>query len=145
MILIGITGIEDPLRPGVREAVATCHKAGMTVKTVCAGDNLNVLTARSIALHPQERLEVVPRLRVLARFFIWTRLMRDPQELPFERPNLNTSEWNSAIELARDNLATFANLCSGHMRASSYVDRSRKAHPDQGPVALSSLMTMVSQ
>ena len=68
------------------------------------------------------------------RFFIWTRLMRDPQELPVERPN--ASEWNSAIELVRDNLATFANLRGGRMRASSYVDRSRKAHPDQGPVAL---------
>jgi P-type Ca2+ transporter type 2C len=47
MTLIGITGIEDPLRPGVREAVANCHKAGVTVK-MCTGDN--VLTARSIAL-----------------------------------------------------------------------------------------------
>lgn len=84
MTLIGITGIEDPLRPGVREAVAQCHKAGVTVK-MCTGDN--VLTARSIALQcgiytpggiimegpvfrqlsPQERLEVVPRLQVLAR------------------------------------------------------------------------------
>lgn len=84
MTLIGITGIEDPLRPGVREAVAQCHKAGVTVK-MCTGDN--VLTARSIALQcgiytaggiimegpvfrqlsPQEMLEVVPRLQVLAR------------------------------------------------------------------------------
>jgi P-type Ca2+ transporter type 2C len=84
MTLIGITGIEDPLRPGVREAVANCHKAGVTVK-MCTGDN--VLTARSIALQcgiytpggiimegpvfrqlsPQERLEIVPRLQVLAR------------------------------------------------------------------------------
>ncbi|KAG2361782.1 hypothetical protein BDR07DRAFT_1485475 [Suillus spraguei] len=46
MTLIGIVGIEDPLRDGVREAVADCHKAGVTVK-MCTGDN--VLTARSIA------------------------------------------------------------------------------------------------
>ena len=84
LTLIGITGIEDPLRPGVREAVAHCHKAGVTVK-MCTGDN--VLTARSIALQcgiytaggiimegpifrqleKQDLLEVVPRLQVLAR------------------------------------------------------------------------------
>ena len=44
--MIAIVGIEDPLRPGVREAVANCHKAGVAVK-MCTGDN--VLTARSIA------------------------------------------------------------------------------------------------
>lgn len=84
LTLIGITGIEDPLRPGVREAVAACTRAGVQVK-MCTGDN--VLTARSIALQcgiftpgglimegpafrglkPNERFEVVPRLQVLAR------------------------------------------------------------------------------
>lgn len=84
LTLIAITGIEDPLRPGVRDAVATCRKAGVTVK-MCTGDN--VLTARSIAtqcgiytaggiimegpvfrhLSNHEMLEVVPRLQVLAR------------------------------------------------------------------------------
>jgi Ca2+-transporting ATPase len=84
MTLIGITGIEDPLREGVREAVAKCHKAGVTVK-MCTGDN--VLTARSIAtqcgiftpggiimegpvfrkLTQAEMVEIVPRLQVLAR------------------------------------------------------------------------------
>ena len=84
LTLIAITGIEDPLRPGVREAVADCHKAGVTVK-MCTGDN--VLTARSIALQcgiftpggiimegpvfrqltHREMMEVVPRLQVLAR------------------------------------------------------------------------------
>lgn len=82
--MIGITGIEDPLRPGVRESVTKCHRAGVTVK-MCTGDN--VLTARSIAqqcgifspggiimegpvfrrLSPPERIEIVPRLQVLAR------------------------------------------------------------------------------
>jgi len=84
LTLIGITGIEDPLRDGVREAVAKCHKAGVTVK-MCTGDN--VLTARSIALQcgiytaggiimegpifrqlsSTEMIQVVPRLQVLAR------------------------------------------------------------------------------
>jgi Ca2+-transporting ATPase len=84
LVLIGITGIEDPLRDGVREAVAKCHRAGVTVK-MCTGDN--VLTARSIAtqcgiftkggiimegpvfrrLNQQDRMEIVPRLQVLAR------------------------------------------------------------------------------
>lgn len=84
LTLIGIVGIEDPLRPGVKEAVAKCHGAGVTIK-MCTGDN--VLTARSIAsqcgiftaggiimegpvfrrLSPEERREIVPRLQVLAR------------------------------------------------------------------------------
>ena len=46
MTLIAVTGIEDPLRAGVREAVEKCQKAGVAVK-MCTGDN--VLTARSIA------------------------------------------------------------------------------------------------
>jgi len=44
--LIGITGIEDPVREGVREAVTKCKNAGVRV-TMCTGDN--VLSARSIA------------------------------------------------------------------------------------------------
>ncbi|KAH9168805.1 calcium-translocating P-type ATPase [Lactarius sanguifluus] len=84
LTLICITGIEDPLRPGVREAVANCGKAGVRVK-MCTGDN--VLTARSIAqqcgiyttggivmegphfrtLSPDVMKAIVPRLQVLAR------------------------------------------------------------------------------
>jgi Ca2+-transporting ATPase len=84
LTLICITGIEDPLRTGVREAVATCGKAGVRVK-MCTGDN--VLTARSIAqqcgiyttggivmegphfrtLSPDVMKAIVPRLQVLAR------------------------------------------------------------------------------
>lgn len=84
LTLIAITAIEDPLREGVANAVATCQNAGVMVK-MCTGDN--VLTARSIAtqcgifskggiimegpvfrkLTPQQRLEVVPNLQVLAR------------------------------------------------------------------------------
>jgi Ca2+-transporting ATPase len=84
---LGLVGIEDPLRNGVPEAVATCQKAGVVVRMV-TGDN--VVTARSIAMQcgildengeggvvmegsefrqmPQDKmLEMLPRLRVLAR------------------------------------------------------------------------------
>ncbi|GJJ08344.1 hypothetical protein Clacol_002555 [Clathrus columnatus] len=84
LTLIAITGIEDPLRPGVRDAVASCHKAGVQVK-MCTGDN--VLTARSIAiqcgiftkggiimegpvfrkLNAADMMDIIPRLQVLAR------------------------------------------------------------------------------
>ncbi|KIL58739.1 hypothetical protein M378DRAFT_86043 [Amanita muscaria Koide BX008] len=84
LTLIGIAGIEDPLREGVRDAVLKCLKAGVCVK-MCTGDN--VLTARSIAsqcgiytpdgtimegpafrqLTQAQRLESVPNLQVLAR------------------------------------------------------------------------------
>ncbi|KAH9015966.1 calcium-translocating P-type ATPase [Lactarius deliciosus] len=84
LTLICIAGIEDPLRPGVREAVANCGKAGVSVK-MCTGDHM--LTARSIAqqcgiytvggivmegphfrsLSPDLKIAIVPRLQVLAR------------------------------------------------------------------------------
>ncbi|KAG6369845.1 Ca-transporting ATPase [Boletus reticuloceps] len=84
LTLISIVGIEDPLREGVRQAVADCQKAGVTVK-MCTGDN--VLTAHSIAsqcgiftaggiimegpifrkLNDAEMLDVLPRLQVHAR------------------------------------------------------------------------------
>ncbi|KAH9021976.1 calcium-translocating P-type ATPase [Lactarius hengduanensis] len=84
LTLICITAIGDPLRAGVREAVAICDKAGVRVK-MCTGDN--VLTARSIAqqcgiytpgsivmegphfrtLSSNDRKAIVPRLQVLAR------------------------------------------------------------------------------
>lgn len=82
--LIAVVGIEDPLREGVPQAVAECQGAGVAVK-MCTGDN--VLTARSIArqcgmftpggivmegpvfrkLSDADRLEIVPRLQILAR------------------------------------------------------------------------------
>jgi Ca2+-transporting ATPase len=84
LTLISVTGIEDPLRAGVREAVQQCHRAGVAIK-MCTGDN--VLTARSIAnqcgiftpggivmegpvfrkLSAADRNEIVPRLQILAR------------------------------------------------------------------------------
>ena len=85
---VGVVGIQDPLREGVKEAVAQCHKSGVVVRMV-TGDNVN--TARAIALDcgilqegeeaekgvmegpvfrtlsEQQMDEMLPRLRVLAR------------------------------------------------------------------------------
>lgn len=84
LTLLGIVGIEDPLRPGVKEAVKDCQQAGVFVRMV-TGDNLT--TAKSIAkqcgiyttggiimegpvfrnLPPSEMDAILPRLQVLAR------------------------------------------------------------------------------
>jgi Ca2+-transporting ATPase len=84
LTLICIAGIEDPLREGVRDAVAKCTMAGVRV-TMCTGDN--VFTAQSIAqqcgiytsggaimdgssfrsLPPDVIKAIAPRLQVLAR------------------------------------------------------------------------------
>ncbi|KAJ1939587.1 plasma membrane calcium, partial [Linderina macrospora] len=81
---VGVMGIQDPLRPGVRQAVADCHKAGVIVRMI-TGDNIE--TARAIArdagiltkggkaitgpqwrqLSPEEQHAVLPRLQVMAR------------------------------------------------------------------------------
>ncbi|GAV27163.1 hypothetical protein PMKS-000626 [Pichia membranifaciens] len=84
-----MVGIQDPLRPGVKNAIEQCHKAGVDVRMV-TGDN--ILTARSISrncgilneetfddssyfmegpqfrkLSHDERLKVVRKLHILAR------------------------------------------------------------------------------
>ncbi|KAI1316721.1 hypothetical protein EDD11_009537 [Mortierella claussenii] len=84
LTLIGVVGIEDPLRDGVPEAVLACQRAGVFVRMV-TGDN--ILTAKSIAtqcgiytqggiimegpkfraLSGEEMDAVIPRLQVLAR------------------------------------------------------------------------------
>lgn len=84
LTLLGIVGIEDPLRYGVTDAVEACQKAGVCVRMV-TGDNM--LTAKSIArqcgiytygamamdgftfrkLSHKQRLQILPQLRVLAR------------------------------------------------------------------------------
>jgi Ca2+-transporting ATPase len=89
LILDGIVGIKDPLRPGVKEAVAQCKRAGVTVRMV-TGDN--IVTARAIALNcgilqeedlqnsnccmegpifrkltKSQKSQVLPELKVLAR------------------------------------------------------------------------------
>ncbi|KAF9202331.1 hypothetical protein BGZ49_007493 [Haplosporangium sp. Z 27] len=84
LTLVGIVGIEDPLRDGVPDAVLACQRAGVFVRMV-TGDN--ILTAKSIAtqcgiytqggiimegpkfrtLSEDEMDAVIPRLQVLAR------------------------------------------------------------------------------
>ncbi|KZM25653.1 P-type Ca(2+) transporter [Ascochyta rabiei] len=84
LVFFGIVGIQDPVRPGVPEAVRKAQGAGVTVRMV-TGDNMQ--TARAIAtecniyteggvvmegpefrrLSESEMDEVIPRLQVLAR------------------------------------------------------------------------------
>ncbi|KAJ8541191.1 hypothetical protein K7X08_002007 [Anisodus acutangulus] len=81
---IGIVGIKDPVRPGVKESVVICRSAGINVRMV-TGDNINtakaiarecgILTDDGIAIEgPVFRMmseaelhEVVPKLQVMAR------------------------------------------------------------------------------
>ncbi|KAK4776001.1 hypothetical protein SAY87_023962 [Trapa incisa] len=81
---IGIVGIKDPVRPGVKESVAVCHSAGITVRMV-TGDNINttkaiarecgILTDDGIAIEgpefreksQEELLELIPKIQVMAR------------------------------------------------------------------------------
>ncbi|KAB1214901.1 Calcium-transporting ATPase 2, plasma membrane-type [Morella rubra] len=81
---IGVVGIKDPVRPGVKESVAICRSAGITVRTV-TGDNINtakaiarecgILTDESIAIEgpefreksQEELLELIPKIQVMAR------------------------------------------------------------------------------
>ncbi|KAJ0419929.1 calcium-translocating P-type ATPase [Aspergillus carlsbadensis] len=83
LTLLGVVGIQDPVRPGVPAAVQSAVRAGVTTRMV-TGDN--VITARSIAtecgiftdgiilegpdfrrLSEAELDNVIPRLQVLAR------------------------------------------------------------------------------
>ncbi|GIJ83938.1 hypothetical protein Asppvi_002770 [Aspergillus pseudoviridinutans] len=84
MVLLGIFGIQDPLRPGVTESVHQCQKAGVFVRMV-TGDN--IMTAKAIAqecgiftpggiaiegpkfrqLSNRQMRQIIPRLQVLAR------------------------------------------------------------------------------
>ncbi|ODV82923.1 hypothetical protein CANARDRAFT_30486 [[Candida] arabinofermentans NRRL YB-2248] len=89
LILDCLVGIQDPLRPGVKEAVTKCYNAGVRVRMV-TGDN--IITAKAISrncgilsdenyndprscmegpifrkLSEKEKYEIVPKLCVLAR------------------------------------------------------------------------------
>lgn len=44
LIWLGVIGIQDPLRPEVKEAVQKCQVAGVTVR-MCTGDNLDTAVA----------------------------------------------------------------------------------------------------
>lgn len=84
MTFLGVVGIQDPLRPGVTQAVRDCQIAGVFVRMV-TGDN--IMTAKAIAtecgiftaggiamegpifrrLSSKQLTQVIPRLQVLAR------------------------------------------------------------------------------
>ncbi|OGE47612.1 hypothetical protein PENARI_c040G02830 [Penicillium arizonense] len=83
MTFLGVVGIQDPIRPGVPEAVAKCQHAGVSVRMV-TGDNM--VTAKAIAtdcgiytdgivmegpvfrtLTDRQFQETLPQLQVLAR------------------------------------------------------------------------------
>lgn len=47
LTMVGIFGLKDPLRPGIKEAVEKCNRAGINVRMV-TGDNID--TARAISV-----------------------------------------------------------------------------------------------
>ncbi|KAM0950458.1 putative P-type Ca(2+) transporter [Dioscorea sansibarensis] len=81
---IGIVGIKDPVRSGVKESVAICRSAGITVRMV-TGDNINtakaiarecgILTDGGVAIEGpdfrekslEELNELIPKIQVMAR------------------------------------------------------------------------------
>ncbi|XP_039155490.1 putative calcium-transporting ATPase 13, plasma membrane-type [Eucalyptus grandis] len=89
LTLLGLVGIKDPCRPGVKKAVQACQDAGVNIKMI-TGDN--IFTAKAIATEcgilrpgddasneavvegadfhnytPEERLQRVEKIRVMAR------------------------------------------------------------------------------
>ncbi|KAG8073912.1 hypothetical protein GUJ93_ZPchr0006g44349 [Zizania palustris] len=81
---IGIVGIKDPVRPGVKESVAICRSAGIMVRMV-TGDNINtakaiarecgILTEGGVAIEgpefrtksAEELDQLIPKIQVMAR------------------------------------------------------------------------------
>lgn len=77
------------------------------------------------------------------RLLVFLRFLPSPEALPTIRPD---AEWNEAIELVRDNLATFANIRGGRLRSSSFVWKSRsgRVHDDRRvPLFVASLRDLV--
>ncbi|KAG2408535.1 Calcium-transporting ATPase [Vigna angularis] len=81
---IGVVGIKDPVRPGVKESVDVCRSAGIMVRMV-TGDNINtakaiarecgILTDDGIAIEgpdfrektQEELFDLIPKIQVMAR------------------------------------------------------------------------------
>ncbi|RYR77118.1 hypothetical protein Ahy_A01g001583 isoform B [Arachis hypogaea] len=92
LILLAIVGLKDPCRPGVKDAVKLCQKAGVKVKMV-TGDNVKTATAIAVecgilnsyseatepyviiegkdfrAMQDAERLEIVEKISVLLNYY----------------------------------------------------------------------------
>ncbi|MBA0795648.1 hypothetical protein Gohar_006494 [Gossypium harknessii] len=89
LTLLGIVGLKDPCRPGVKKAVEACKSAGVDIKMI-TGDN--IFTAKAIAAEcgilgadyneesgqaiegiefrnytPEERMEKIGKIKVMAR------------------------------------------------------------------------------
>ncbi|KAK8474705.1 hypothetical protein V6N13_079463 [Hibiscus sabdariffa] len=89
LTLLGIVGLKDPCRPGVKKAVEACQSAGVDIKMI-TGDN--IFTAKAIATEcgilgldyneesgeaiegiqfrnytPEERMEKLDKIKVMAR------------------------------------------------------------------------------
>ncbi|KAI3914172.1 hypothetical protein MKW92_038113 [Papaver armeniacum] len=58
---IGIVGIKDPVRPGVKESVAICRAAGIMVRMV-TGDNITTAKAIARELFREKSLEELEKL-----------------------------------------------------------------------------------
>ncbi|PQO43934.1 cation-translocating P-type ATPase [Blastopirellula marina] len=84
LTLLGFVGMLDPLRPGVREAVETCHRCGVDVSMVTGDHSVTALAiARDLGLaqnedqvmtgpeladrSPEELVEILRDIRVFAR------------------------------------------------------------------------------
>ena len=50
LILVGVAGIKDPLRPEIPNAVKTCKKAGITIRMV-TGDNVIFVDSLILVKH----------------------------------------------------------------------------------------------
>lgn len=72
----------------------------------------------------------------IERLLIRLHLLNDPEALPTTRPDADAGEWNSAINLVRDNLNTFSSVRGGRMRSSSFVVKSRSARLEKAGVQL---------
>lgn len=83
-VMTGIVGIADPVREGVKEAIATCGKAGVRVIMVtgdvaatareigrqlglASDESLCITGAEFAAMTDEEALSVIPRLCILSR------------------------------------------------------------------------------
>ena len=84
-VISGVVGIADPVRVGVKEAVETCHEAGVKVIMVTGdvaataqeigrqlgllegGDFVSVTGTDFAAMSDEEALDIIPNLRILSR------------------------------------------------------------------------------